>query len=205
MNTNNHEYFGIDPAVPPLVPSLKQQTLHQIFVKHQNLVLIRPDSLCQIRLWIYSLFTTLTAQNEIIPQPQRSTRQQSFITTFPTSSNSNSNNNNPHPLSTPKMSQIIYFIQRKHKTKCPTCGEDSKDFDEDRYACSNPKDITNYHLHDGGEGQEESTCYFRIVKSCKKCADSLKELEDAERLQSIARSALAQEEKLSASGGNPSW
>ena len=126
------------------------------------------------------------------------------MTTFRPSTNSNSNN--LHPLSTPEMSQIVYFIERKHKTKCPTCGEDSKDFEEDRYACSgNPKDITNYHLHNGGEGQEESTCYFRIVKSCKKCADSLKELEDAERLQSIARSALAQEEKLSASGGNPSW
>jgi hypothetical protein len=101
------------------------------------------------------------------------------------------------------MSQIVYFIERKHKTKCPTCGEDSKDFEEDRYACSgNPKDITNYHLHDGGEGQEESTCYFTIVKNCKKCADSLKELEDAEGLRSIARSAVEQEEKLSSSGGN---
>jgi hypothetical protein len=104
------------------------------------------------------------------------------------------------------MSESVYFIERKHKTKCPTCGEDSKDFEEERYFCSgNLKDITNYHLHNGGEDEEESSCYFRIVKNCKKCADSLKKLEEAERLQSMARSAMEQEPKLKASGGNASY
>jgi hypothetical protein len=102
------------------------------------------------------------------------------------------------------MCQISYFIERRHKTKCPTCGELSKDFEEDRYECSNPKDTTNYHVHDGGEDQEDYTCYVVILKNCKKCSDSLKELEDAERLKLLAKGAVEQEAKLGASGGNAS-